>query len=187
MKGEKSNKKRGSLVKAGDIKVKHMDCIFLTNDELSKLRVIFSQNYMHKIDSCGDDRLQYGIQKLNDYIMGRNKTRTYKSHFHVLRGWVLKSVWEDEQRAFVRFAPKVAPAYRNDVKECRDCGKWIPDAEWAAHDCAGDRVKPIQVDTVQETITALRGMMRSPVKNDHQSPEDRSGGPNSAARRRLRE
>lgn len=100
---------------------------------------------------------------------------------------MLKSVWEDEQRAFVRFAPKVAPAYRNDVKECRDCGKWIPDAEWAAHDCAGDRVKPIQVDTVQETITALRGMMRSPVKNDHQSPEDRSGGPNSAARRRLRE
>jgi len=157
-----------------DLKVKHLECVFLSFDELEKLRILYSENYLFQKDSCGDQRLQYGIQMLNDYIMARNKVKTYKSHYHVLRGWVLKQVRDDEKRAKVRFSPPINRQYRKDLTQCRDCEEWIPMSEWGNHECnpiAGS----ITGGTARETVERLRNALRSPVRDGVDSREEGSG------------
>lgn len=156
----KKKKQERPRAKSNFVKIKHLECVFLTNDELSKLRILYSLNRDKIQDSHGDERLDFGIQKLNDYIMARGKTRSYKSHYHVLRGWVLNQTYEDEKRGILRFAKVVATAkYRTDLAHCDQCDQMIPIPEWDKHACNRSE-EGIKRTSVTEAVNRLRDSFR---------------------------
>ena len=147
------------VAKTKDAKVKHLECVFISTDELAKLRVLYGKNEKHQLDMHGDERLQHGIQKLNDYIMARNKTRTYKSHYHVLKGWVLIACYEDEMRGRLRFQPVQKDLIRQDITFCHDCDQWVKTKDWSTHPCQRNE-DAITTASVDEAVKTLRDRLR---------------------------
>jgi hypothetical protein len=64
------------------IKNKYLDCVLLTEEEHTKLKVLFP--------STLDER----IAKLDEYVMSVGKK--YKSHYHTILTWARKDGWNGE-------------------------------------------------------------------------------------------
>jgi hypothetical protein len=65
---------------SNNVKNKYLECVFLTDDQYGKL-----------IEKFGNqERVNQAIEILNNYIQA--KEPKYKSHYHVLIGWVFEKV-----------------------------------------------------------------------------------------------
>jgi hypothetical protein len=57
------------------------------------------------LNELGEDKFEKVVHKLDDYIQKTNKEYR-KSHFLVIKDWVVKAVEEDEKREAVKSRPK---------------------------------------------------------------------------------
>lgn len=153
-------------------KVKHLDCVYLTNDQLTKLRLLYNVNFGKQIDGNGDERAQIAIEKLNNTIMAKMdgpydpRKDPYKSHYHVLRGWVKEWLYEQEKKGLLQFSkkqPMKKGGDNNTPVYCDMCDQWLPNHEtWRTHPCQTNLKPADDVSTAKEGIDFLLNRMKMP-------------------------
>jgi len=91
--------KKGKKVKK---KNKYRDCVLFLDDEYQKL-----------LEKLGQEKLDRGIEILNNYIMSNGKK--YKSHYHVFQNWVIGRV--DQEYGIKGTNSGTSDTFWDDVRE----------------------------------------------------------------------
>ncbi len=91
-------------------KEKHLDCIYITKNELNKLD-----------DLLGKAKVTGYIEDLNNYIQAIGKPNKYKSHYHVILNWSKKDEPQKNKEEFP-MTPELKEFYKKSEDKYKNHG-----------------------------------------------------------------
>lgn len=158
-KGKRGRPKKPPTPTPEVVKTKFLDAVWLTKDDLLHLRLEYGHNWRGQLDGNGDERLQYAMEKLNNYLMSRKGGDPYRSHRHVLMGWIRRAIYIDEKAGLLNYTPrkekKNAVPWDEQPIFCEECQKFIQIKDWGAHPCQQTTGEVPQVRSAAEAAHLL--------------------------------